>query len=154
MVCLFHHVIFAPCTVWNYSSPNVPMPDVLTFIKSSTEFDYDHVIICPSCGSLLDSLTTCTPARCFITPLSIAFAVSFTDDSTLLFSWTQFNYHLWPQKRRRGLSWVTGRISAGWSVIDQEASDDWVGEGSVGGVTQSIDVSWCVFVYETEQNER
>lgn len=65
------------------------MPDLLMFIRSSLEFDYDHAIICPSSGSLLDSLTTCQPARCFITPLSIVCVVSFTDDFTLLFSWTQ-----------------------------------------------------------------
>lgn len=68
------------------------------------------IIICPHHDSHLDSLRVNSPggSSCFILWWCRArFALSFTDDLTLLYFWTEFNYRLWPQLPWRGyLGWL------------------------------------------------
>lgn len=71
------------------------------------------IIICPHHGAHLDSLQRVNSpgfsSRFILWWCRARSALSFTDDLTLLYFWTEFNYRLWPQLPCRGY--------LGWPVV-------------------------------------
>lgn len=160
MVCLFHHVL-SSCTmhslkllrtkcsharfidvyeiiywIWLWSC------DYLSQLQLSIRFTYNmytsQVVHNPFKHCLCRVLHWWLHTIVFLDTIQLPSLTAAAASGVILGDWS---YQRWVKRYRSG-------------------SVPWLGGGGVGwgiggaGLTQRIDVSWCVFVYETEQNER